>query len=179
MEAENREKVLERLATTEKATLVIERQPDEKYLSHQALGWQEGVSEGSGAQSAQGRGPAVCLSKRARRHDEWDPPVEPTTCRHRAPRTLTRSSRKRLRHDRDNAVPVVVNARRTQVRDAPQLRDCGRPRRFSTRGSLGSSARTPGRDPRPPRRDTPGPAGVHLLVSAYRPQSITILDRRL
>jgi hypothetical protein len=40
----------------------------------------------------------------------------------------------------DNAVPVIDNARCAQVRDVPQLRDCGRPRHQAFRNCSGSLA---------------------------------------
>src|ERR1700751_5128238 len=132
MAPENREKVLERLATTEKATLVIERQPDGKYLSHQALGWQEGVSDGSGARSAQCRWPAACLSKRA--------PARRVGPAGRALRPVWTGRLARLRGHHvsayvmtviDNAVPVIT----------PGSRRCAMRRNYGTVADLDGSQR--------------------------------------
>jgi hypothetical protein len=73
----NREKVLPRLATTEKTTTFFEIQPDRKirvtsrcwdgkkvFLKHQVLE----------PPNVEGR---LHVSRKERRHDEWDPPVKP------------------------------------------------------------------------------------------------------
>ena len=77
MAPENLEKVLERLATTEKSTIVIERQPEGKmrvtsgswdgekvFLPNQVL--EVRIVEGR-----------LHVARKVRRPDEWDPPIEP------------------------------------------------------------------------------------------------------
>jgi hypothetical protein len=69
------------------------------------------------------------VSRKERRPDEWDPPVEKYDPMDRAPRTSSTSTRKRLRHDViDNAEPLIDDVtRREQLRDAMK-HYCKRPR---------------------------------------------------
>ena len=84
MRVENREKVLERMATSlermatsEDTTLVIRREADGRMrVTSGLLGRQGGVLARSGARGAQRRRGPDAASK-PRDYDEWDPPIEP------------------------------------------------------------------------------------------------------
>jgi hypothetical protein len=77
MRVENAEKVIERLATTESASLIVKREPDGKmrvtsgswdgekvFLRDQVLE----VRNGDGR---------LHVARKPRHHDEWDPPIPP------------------------------------------------------------------------------------------------------
>jgi hypothetical protein len=75
MRAENLEKVLERLATTEKSTVVIERQPDGKMRVTSGSWYGEKVflrDQVLEVRNVEGR---LHVSRKNRHHDEWDPPI--------------------------------------------------------------------------------------------------------
>jgi hypothetical protein len=69
------EKVLERLATTEKSTIVIARDPDGKMRvtsgswDGEKVFFRDQVLE---VRNVEGR---IHLARKERRHDEWDPPI--------------------------------------------------------------------------------------------------------
>ena len=69
------EKVLDRLATTEKATIVIERAPDGKMRvtsgswDREKVFFRDQVLE---VRNVEGR---IHIARKERRHDEWDPPI--------------------------------------------------------------------------------------------------------
>jgi hypothetical protein len=77
MRADIEEKVLEKLATNDKATLAVERQPDGKMrvASGSWVGekvfFRDQVLE---VRSVEGR---LHVARKPRHHDEWDPFVEP------------------------------------------------------------------------------------------------------
>jgi hypothetical protein len=77
MRTETLEKVLEKLAVTDKTTLAIEKAPEGKIRCDvKRLGQREGDFEGRGARGAQCRR-ALQVVRKERRPDEWDPPIEP------------------------------------------------------------------------------------------------------
>jgi hypothetical protein len=69
------EKVLEKLATSDKATIVIERQPDGK-MRVTSGSW-DGEKVFSRDQVLEVRNVAgrLHIARKSRHHDEWDPPI--------------------------------------------------------------------------------------------------------
>ena len=77
MRTDTEEKVLEKLATSDKATIVIERQPDGKMRvtsgswDGEKVFFPDQVLE---VRNVEGR---LHVARKPRRHDEWDPYVPP------------------------------------------------------------------------------------------------------
>jgi hypothetical protein len=76
---ENPEKVLEKLATSDRITIVIERQPDGK-MRVTSTSWdgervlmRDQVLE---VRNATGDG-RLHIARKEKRHDDWDPPIVP------------------------------------------------------------------------------------------------------
>jgi hypothetical protein len=77
MAVKNREKVLERLATTEKTTTAFEIQPDGKMrVRSRSSDGEKVFSKGQVLEMRNVVG-RLHVSRKERRPDEWDPPVEP------------------------------------------------------------------------------------------------------
>ena len=68
------EKVLERLATTEKSTIVVELSRTEKCVSCQALETKKRSFARSGARGLNVEG-RIHVARKRRPHDKWDPPI--------------------------------------------------------------------------------------------------------
>jgi hypothetical protein len=75
MRAENLEKVLERLATTEKSTIVIERQPDGKMRATSGSWDGEKVILKGQVLELRNVDGRLHVVRKERRPDEWDPPI--------------------------------------------------------------------------------------------------------
>jgi hypothetical protein len=73
--AENLEKVLERLAATEKSTIVIERQPDGKMRVTSGSWDGEKVILKDQVLEVRNVDSRLHVARKERRPDEWDPPI--------------------------------------------------------------------------------------------------------
>jgi hypothetical protein len=77
MGPEKLEKVLEKLAVTDKATLVCEKAPEGKIrVTSNAWASEKVILKGEvlEVRNVDGR---LQIARKERRHDEWDPPIEP------------------------------------------------------------------------------------------------------
>ncbi len=77
MRVENLEKVIEKLATTERSTIVVERAPEGKIRVTSGSWDGEKVSlkdQVIEIRNVEGR---LHVARKTRHHDDWDPPIAP------------------------------------------------------------------------------------------------------
>ena len=80
MSVKNLEKVIERLAVTDKATLAIEKAPDGKVRVTSSSWPSEKVILKSEVLEVRNVDCRLHVARKERRPDEWDPPIEPYDC---------------------------------------------------------------------------------------------------
>jgi hypothetical protein len=71
------EKVLEKLATSDKITLVVAKQPDGKMRVTSASWEGEKVFSRDQVLEVRSVEGQLHVARKGRTHDEWDPPIEP------------------------------------------------------------------------------------------------------
>src|SRR5947209_1002418 len=72
------DRVIEKLATSDKVTLTIERLPKAKCESHQTVGSTRGCSPRGQVLEVRWVNGSLHVARKERHHDEWDPPIEPS-----------------------------------------------------------------------------------------------------